>query len=698
MGLKPNGMYEIDDGQGNIKDVYPQDLSRYGIATPSNYEEQLKYVQDQANAGAYSTLKGQGLSDTQIAPDLATRQQQLSNPQLKVQTPQEQTQTAEFTLRAQAAKRVNDAMISGDQNDLDAAAADYNKLAPPQSQIPMNVQGPGWLSALKGKLTGELPKITYSVDQGQKDKIKAEINQTAGLAGQTLPEIPQTQSQQNKSQNIFQSIDQGIGNFMAAKNGTGPASTDQSPVGPVEGFVGGLGVNAINNTGEMLSTIAKMPGDYITRVQDAAADPTGKKLQQLSQDISMPGIVKNLAIGLLSELNQAVGEPLKGGNFLERAGQRAYEKPVQTLMDLSLFSKVGPEVKGTLPEIVKSPVKGTGNFLKKAAENSQELVSGGGTKEFIEQTNNMDQASTMSKVLLKNDIPGQLTTKGKILATDKALTETGIKLGNVLKDPAYAQIAQTSEFTNNMKSYLLKRFPGQEEAISNLIRDVYNYGDYSLNTGSRYLSAADINAIKTNAMDYGPKAFNSPTYGPIGKDITTEMARYSRNYLALKVKGAIPYLRDYHALKTYSEDILSDPSGLQGMQSPRRFTGGVAKIGSNIAGLVNQGLYNVGAALSPDVLPPITAPTAASSASLVPTETIPVNTMTRQPLPPDIPAGAYNSKGPAQQGRLVRDLRYGQGNFSPVSNPPSAEDVTAAVKSRAAQEKYLRDTTKKKYH
>jgi hypothetical protein len=686
MKILPNGNVQISNSQtGETKEITPNQLPMYGMPVPSNYGEQLKYVQDQANAGAYATLKGQGLSDTQIGPDLATRQQQLANPSLKVQTPQEQTQTAEFTLRAQAAKRVNDALVSGDQNALDAAAADYNKLAPAQSQIPMNAKGPGLISALTGKLTGQLPKITYSVDQGQKDKIKAELNQTAGLAGQTLPDIPQSQPQQ------FQG--QGIDSFAP------------------------LGLQVGKDIHNLANGILGLPKAVIDNYNEVQAKDPGKFPSVNSLVLNFG---KNAAAAYIQNLNQDLGKPLEGGDIACRAAQNFQQRPVSTVLDALPFIQGAAELKGASTASKVSKMSELPAISAESPLNTTRVMP------EIKPPGIRGTLSNMVSNVSKSDLVGSEASIQDVIVNTKSATPYGMT-----KEIKTSLLPKTRDFIQNVVSRIDQQHPTPipvasfEDAVKSYITDhstSFSASEWSevqatmqdslakvTNPAKAYGITPSLQDTNYTSLNKLRVALNNKIPESWFKEMPTATAKDIANMNLWRASEAIRNILtnadstgelgkvislQHHALVAYPQ--LSGE--FQGLKTPatlgrmvNRATAGVAVDISKIAAM--KGLRAT--AGDRNLLPIIeNSPAAGASATL---QTQPITPMERRPLPQDIQTRAVESKGTAQQNRIVRDMRYATGNFRPVSNTPPSDQVNAAVQSRLAQEKLLRNTTKRRY-
>lgn len=418
-----------------------------------------------------------------------------------------------------------------------------------------------------------------------------------------------------------------------------------------------------------------------------AKDP-GAALNAITSDPE--AFVRNTASGL--------GEDI--GGFINDPVGTVYRNPVQSALNLTgvgaLLKQGGKTVaKGaakSLPKIGGDGVGGAGGLLKEPnfmqlpaiekAEKIAEFTSGGGPKDLIAKNVMLDEAKSMDKVLLEKNIYSAKTAKGKIEATNKALVDEGRSLQKTLS--ASPETIESTELGNLVKTHLEAQYGiDQGQSIGEIVNKISQSGKFDMATGNKPVDMLTLNKIKTDLMDYGPRALNIPERGPLLKDMSKEAAKVIREYMAKKVPEATPALRNYAALRTYLDDVLTDPSGLniKGIDKLVNFLGDkVNFIGTYGA----QQLYNRAASK----LPKITAPEAAGSATLsAPASALPAITPSvplnpaRAPLDAHIIEGMIKGKGPAQGERLIRDMRYKQGE----------------PQFRGEQEKVLRQSSKKRY-
>lgn len=121
--------------------------------------------------------------------------------------------------------------------------------------------------------------------------------------------------------------------------------------GDIQGDKKGQLPQIVKNAGQdikgIINGVANLPSAALQSLEKARNGTPEEQLQAM-HDLSLWGFGENVVKGYISELNQLAGEPLKGGDVVGRAVNRAYEKPVTTALDLL---PVAGRAKGALPEI-----------------------------------------------------------------------------------------------------------------------------------------------------------------------------------------------------------------------------------------------------------------------------------------------------------------------------------------------------------
>ena len=116
-------------------------------------------------------------------------------------------------------------------------------------------------------------------------------------------------------------------------NMSGQAKKKLSSLPENKGFFGGLLQNAGQDAKDIGNSILGLPANL---AQSAAQ----------GQPVDIFKLLGMAGEGVISEANQVLGEPFKGGDIIERAGKRAYEKPVTTALDVLPFLKGVKNVRG----------------------------------------------------------------------------------------------------------------------------------------------------------------------------------------------------------------------------------------------------------------------------------------------------------------------------------------------------------------
>jgi hypothetical protein len=107
--------------------------------------------------------------------------------------------------------------------------------------------------------------------------------------------------------------------------------------------------NAGNDVKGILNGILGLPGNIFNQeagyVKEAAQDPN--ILTSTLKMVASPfRLIGNMAGGVVNEYNQALGQPLQGGDIVGRILNRAYQKPVTTALDVLPFLQAGKAAMG----------------------------------------------------------------------------------------------------------------------------------------------------------------------------------------------------------------------------------------------------------------------------------------------------------------------------------------------------------------
>lgn len=513
----------------------------------------------------------------------------------------------------------------------------------------------GWLSG------APVPQIerTQELLQDTPEQLKAKMLATIKTYGLDSDKVKYLQDQNKQISNTQPQVKQGWNGF------TG---------NPVENLandvVGGL----------------KMAGQYLTTKHPEQ----GGLLGGLDITKTFPAAAKQLPeIG--KSLGRTVGFGVKPDGTISwnpvDIARHAWNQPLETLAWLVAL-KGEPQGLGKKPPTELSSgglgarpsglIGKTASTGKNIIESTLETTTGGGTKELIAQNVLKDQAESLNKTLLDHDIY-KYSDKGRIEATQKALVDEG---ANLAKKFAASKGTLNTSILDQQVDTILKSNGVSDPAVASQIKiTLSDSGVLDLSSNTSTLTNYQLWEMAKKADEFGPKAFNIPSIGPQAKAITKDISRYLRGYLAENVKEATPNMRAYANLRTYMDDILTDPAGIK-VKGAMSIMNVIANVANAAVGkpleVAGQKAYNLLDTLSPELK------TSAPSVSL---NKLPViknvpQGFTRKPLGemPQIMTSIEQNR-PAQSSRLLRDMRYKQGHFVP----------------RGIQEKILRSASKKKY-
>lgn len=323
MKILPDGTVEIRNKQtGETKIVQPQDLPSYGI----NYDD---YV---TQAEAFGKMNPPPSTATTSATQTTS-----STPLLKEEQSDKEKEAAkvkgELVKNAQSVisviKQIKEGKLKGDaaKTALNFASSRFAK---------SYGFGEGGKALTEPELTilgGSMPVIRQK-GQNIIQKLTGEIPPQTGEVTDDLDTL-------ERKMKLVLLADQG--KFDEANKILNEIGGNNSS------FIEGLSKNAGSDTKNLLNSILNIPnvvqGGIASNIQQ------GKPID-LMHLLVQGGL--NVGKSTLSEYNQLLGEPQKGGDIAGRVLQRAYDRPVTTLLDILPFLK---GVKG-----------GVGNTLNKVED------------------------------------------------------------------------------------------------------------------------------------------------------------------------------------------------------------------------------------------------------------------------------------------------------------------------------------------
>jgi hypothetical protein len=184
-----------------------------------------------------------------------------------------------------------------------------------------------------------------------------------------------------------------------AKYGQTPSTQPTQPQKP--SFMQNVGSD-VKNIWEGVKSIPKY-------LYNKATDPSNIGQHPMKPVLS---IGKDLVKGTVQEYNELAGRPFEGGDFVKRASDRAYEKPVTTALDLLPGVGFLKKLKGASkvddvarvnPKLIeqadKIATRGLGN---PARQTRAELKAGRSTGSFIDEYDLYDRSPEKAREVVKN--------------------------------------------------------------------------------------------------------------------------------------------------------------------------------------------------------------------------------------------------------------------------------------------------------
>lgn len=520
MRILPDGTVEIKNKKtGAKKIVKPEELPTYGIPY-SEFETQLKAFK---NVGGETTIAS---PESQKQKDAKTIKEELAG-------------------KAQGLLDVLDAGKSGKlkgqayKDALNFAASQYaastgfgeggKALTAPEltvlgGQIPIIKQRG---QSIIDRLTGNIPPQTgYTVDPEATLRRKAQIALKVARGEKVdLSELEQGDEQKS---------------------------------------VGGLLKNVGSNTKDILNSILGIPSQALEAqkkygsLTPAAFRGNSEALQTLLSG-GFP------VIPAIQEANQLAGEPLRGGDIVGRAGQRAYEKPVTTLMDLLTIAGMSNAARSggirprgaTTTEVL--PQTQRPNIAQRAITKAADVTSGGGSKEFLARSATSKTAIPQNQVLLEEGILSRPTGTQRIVATSKSMQKYGSEIGKVYenaKEPIMgAELAQELKTQLSGMGYDAKTI----RFIQNYVND---YGGFDLLKGDATIPQLKAWKAAQSLEKSPPKMMKNPESAQAYRQLAKDAARIIREKLAERNPEVRNLNAKYSALADYMDNVLQNPSGI----------------------------------------------------------------------------------------------------------------------------------------
>lgn len=269
----------------------------------------------------------------------------------------------------------------------------------------------------------------------------------------------------------------------AISDSTGVNRVGGEKIAPKQDAISGLAGNAVKDAGSMLNNILGLPKSIVE------ANVQRMKAGQGPHDVfSLAG---EMGKGYASELNQVVGEPLKGGNIVGRAASRAYEKPVTTALDILPFLKI----KGANPA-PKTNVANSESLLQKTLALPKKTGEG-----LVENVRKIDVGASPYGPAREAQIAKTLDEvgiKGSPAQQYSQLQPKIEELGGQIKTylDANSKMVNAKELKNTFVKNITSELPEETMAVPSVEREVSSFVKQISGKDASKLTTADLFDIK----------------------------------------------------------------------------------------------------------------------------------------------------------------------------------------------------------
>lgn len=219
------------------------------------------------------------------------------------------------------------------------------------------------------------------------------LQQQPNTSNYLNPQATQTQQPLDYSQFIKEDQTQPVNQQVVS------GSANFNPEAQVRSGLGGLFANAKDDAYNIINGILNIPKnikDYYSNKAEQYKAGNVPLTQRITDAMPYYDVAKSIGTGLVSEYNQALGEPLKGGDVVGRIKERAYKKPVTTALDILPFikplSKIARGSKATeivseeIPQLNKLQRAGQSLERKAAPVKLKASVYGASKEQAIQNT------------------------------------------------------------------------------------------------------------------------------------------------------------------------------------------------------------------------------------------------------------------------------------------------------------------------
>ncbi len=233
------------------------------------------------------------------------------------------------------------------------------------------------------------------------------------------------------------------------------------------------------------------------------------------------------------------------------------------------------------------PKSATGAGKDNVIRNAADLVSGGGSKEYVARAATNADAIPQNQVLLEKGILAKPTETGRIQAAAIAKNDFGSQLGKIYKNSD--RVFKDGELGGALDTGL-KDLGYHEKDIQFLKTYLNRQGNFDLASGDTLVTAETAWRAAQRLEQAPPKMLKNPETAAAYKKLSLAAAQVIRKKLGEKLPETKPINARYAALSDYMENRLKEPSGI----NP---TGGIvrniANAVQNLANPMLQGAYNL---------------------------------------------------------------------------------------------------------
>ena len=366
MKILPNGQVEIENfDTGEKKAVSPQELPNYGIDTKA-YENMRSAVPYQPS-GSTPTGTLPAIKDSRPPLDSLTYKADTGTDDLSsqisaiekarqndyLQFPDKQSEINAFYDSQVKALDPTGTRLKEETNKLTASADQQKAIALKDKMLgELKVKAQTVKDVIaagqRGDLTGEQYKtaLNQASSAFNQQALFAKEDKVAGsaltgvelsiLGGGIINQSSKTQSwldkltgnvpaPKSKVEEKEDTINQKMDSIISGK----PISMNTDQGSKKSDFLPQLAKNAGQNAKDIANGVLNTP----KAILDYANEKTA-----MGRPLTAMGMISDAAIstgkGLVNEYNNFLGRPLEGGDVVGRIGQRAYEKPVSTVLDV----------------------------------------------------------------------------------------------------------------------------------------------------------------------------------------------------------------------------------------------------------------------------------------------------------------------------------------------------------------------------